>query len=251
MAYSPRFGPPGGQLGGFMPPAIKLILISNCSIFVVYFLSAAFEIEPLLWLFRSLSLIPDWVVRGALWQPVTYLFLHSPFGFSHILFNMLMTWMFGARLERDWGTRRFVNFYLFCGVGAGLCDLVARFMVGDTGAATIGNSGAVYGILLAYGLLYPNSTIYILGMFPVPARVFVLVLGVMAFLMAIRDDGSNVSHMAHLGGMIFGYINLRYRPDLLEFDWISAYRQWKLKRARRKFEVYMRKRDRPGGGSVH
>ena len=91
MAYSPRFGPPGRQLGGFVTPAIKWILLSNSVIFVVYYLSTVLGIEPLLWVFRSLSLIPDWVVRGALWQPVTYLFLHSPYGFNHILFNMLMT----------------------------------------------------------------------------------------------------------------------------------------------------------------
>ena len=249
MAYSPRFGPPGRQLGGFVTPAIKWILLSNSVIFVVYYLSTVLGIEPLLWVFRSLSLIPDWVVRGALWQPVTYLFLHSPYGFNHILFNMLMTWMFGADLERDWGTRKFVNFYLFCGVGAGLCDLLARFVMGgDTGTATIGNSGAVYGVLLAFGLCYPNRTIYFWMLFPIPARIFVLIMGVLAFLMTIGDAGSSVSHIAHLGGMVFAYINLRYRPDLLDFDWVSAYRQWKLKRARRKFEVYMRKRDRSDGG---
>ena len=109
-----------------------------------------------------LSLIPDWVVRGALWQPFTYLFLHSPSGFGHILVNMLMLWMFGSDLERDWGKRRFFHFYFVCGVGAGLLDVTARFAIGEnTAGATIGASGAIYGVLLAFGLLYPNRTIYV------------------------------------------------------------------------------------------
>ena len=182
MAYYTRRPSIGFGPGGRVPPAIKWLLISNSAIFVVYGLAVQLRITSLVWLFQDvLSLTPDWVVKGAiLWQPVTYLFLHDPDGFSHILFNMLGLWMFGSDLERDWGTRRFVNFYLFCGIGAGLCDVAARFLWGhpfELHIPTIGASGAIYGVLLAYGLLYPSRTILLWFFLPIPARVFVLILG--------------------------------------------------------------------------
>ena len=232
--------------GGMVPPGIKLLLISNCALFVLYFLCYHAQINSLLWLFHFLSLIPDWVVRGALWQPFTYLFLHSPGGFGHILINMLMLWMFGADLERDWGMQKFFNYYFVCGIGAGLLDVAARFALGgNTGAATIGASGAIYGVLLAFGLLYPNRTIYVMLMFPIPARIFVLIMGTIAFLSAVAGSGGGVAHYAHLGGMIFGYLYLRHRPRSLDTDWMESYRRWQLRRARRRFKVYMRKRNGP------
>ncbi len=236
-----------GFSGDFVTPGIKMLLIVNGILFVIYFLARALQIVPLLLLFQALSLIPDWVIRGAIWQPVTYLFLHSPYGFFHILFNMLALWMFGCDLERDWGTRRFLNFYFFCGVGAGLCDVTARLFLGDGQVPTIGASGAIYGVLMAYGLLYPHRKIYMWFLLPIPARVFVLIMGAIAFLSAI-GGGSNVAQFAHLGGMLFGYFYLRYKPEVLDIDWLASYRRWRLRRAQRKFEVYMRKRDRPGGG---
>jgi len=249
MSYYSRYrGPVTYSFGGPLPQGIKWLLISNCAIFVVYFLSTAMRISPLLWLFGISSLIPSWVIRGALWQPVTYLFLHSPYGFSHILFNMLALWMFGSDLERDWGTRRFLNYYLFCGVGAGICDVVTRLLWGDPNTSTIGASGAIYGVLLAFGLLYPHRTIYFALLFPIPARIFVLILGVIAFLSSVGASDSQISHIAHLGGMLFGYIYLRHRPQFLDIDWVGSYRQWRLRRARRKFETYMKKRDGSGGG---
>jgi membrane associated rhomboid family serine protease len=251
MAYYSRgpTGPAGyGFSGEIVPRGIRMLLIANGILFVVYFLARALEIVPLLMLFQALSLIPDWVIRGALWQPITYLFLHSPYGFFHILFNMLALWMFGSDLERDWGTRRFLNFYFFCGVGAGLCDVTARLILGDGQIPTIGASGAIYGILLAFGLLYPHRRIYLWFVLPIPARIFALILGAIAFLSAFGGRGSNVAHIAHLGGMVFGYFYLRYKPDFLDIDWMASYRRWRLRRAQRKFEVYMRKRDRPGGG---
>ena len=198
---------------------------------------------------------------GALWQPFTYLFLHDPGGFGHIIFNSLTLWMFGVSLERTWGTRKFLEFYFFCGVGAGLCDVALRSLLTLGGSAvpdflarmgvgmdipTIGNSGAVYGVLLAFGLLFPDSTVYFWMLFPIPARVFVLIMGAITFLMFFGSAGSGVSHVAHLGGMAFAWIYLRSKPKFLDIDWTMAYRQWKLRRARRKFEVYMKKRGDDG-----
>ena len=250
MAYYTRRGPIAFGPGGRVPPAIKWLLIANSAIFVVYFLAVQLQIiRPNGIATRALGLTPDWVVKGAiLWQPVTYLFLHSPHGFGHILFNMLMLWMFGSDLERDWGTRRFVNFYLFCGIGAGLCDVAARFLwdPSQLHIPTIGASGAIYGVLLAYGLLYPNRTILFGLLFPISARIFVLILGGIAFLSTFGASGSGVSHMAHLGGIVFGYFYLRYQPGFLNIDWVDSYRRWQRRRAQRRFEVYMRKKDRPG-----
>ena len=245
MGYYPR-GPAINFGGGPVPPAVKWLLITNCVVFVIYFLSVQLRITPLMQLFHGLSLIPSWVIKGALiWQPVSYLFLHSPNGFGHIVFNMLTLWMFGSSLERDWGTRRFLNYYFFCGVGAGLCDVTARFVAGrDLGIPTIGASGAIYGLLLAFGLLYPNRTVLLGLLFPIPARIFVLILGGIAFLSTFGAAGSGISHMAHLGGMAFGFYYLRFRPTFFDIDWMGSLRLWQRKRAKRRFEVYMRKQDR-------
>ena len=245
MAYYQRTSPVGFGPGARLPWGVKWLLISNTAIFVVYFLSVQLQITPLMWLFRSLSLIPAWVLSGAiLWQPITYLFLHSPNGFGHLLFNMLALWMFGSDLERDWGTRRFLNYYFFCGIGAGLCDVAARYILGtprDLLIPTIGASGAIYGLLMAFGLLYPNRQILVFLTFPIPARVFVAILGGIAFLSTFGASGSGISHMAHLGGMAFGFFYLRFRPDVLDTDWLGSFKSWQRRRAKRKFQVYMRK----------
>jgi membrane associated rhomboid family serine protease len=236
--------------GGIIPRGVKCLLIANTIIFIIYFLSVQIRITPLLLLFHGLSLIPSWVIKGAvIWQPVTYLFLHSPLGFSHILFNMLSLWWFGSDLERDWGTKRFLNYYFFCGVGAGLCDVAVRLLLGnerDLITPTIGASGAIYGLLLAFGILYPNRTILLYFLFPIPARIFVLILGGITFLSTFGAAGSGISHMAHLGGMIFGFYYLTFRPRLLDIDLMSSLKSWRLRRARHRFEVHMRKQDQDG-----
>ena len=113
---------------------------------------------------------------------------------------------------------------------------------------TIGNSGAVYGILLAFGMLYPDRTVLFALIFPMKAWVFVAILGGIQFLsVAKAGSASNVSYIAHLGGMVFAWIYLRRRPQFLDIDWQASYRQWKLRRAQKKFEVYMKKRDRDDG----
>jgi membrane associated rhomboid family serine protease len=179
------------------------------------------------------------IYHFAIWQLVTYLFLHG--GFMHLLFNMFTLWMFGSTLERDWGTRRFLKYYLLCGVGAGLCDVAVNAAIGNWATSTIGASGAIYGLLLAFGVMYPNATILFSFLFPIKAKYFVMIYGAMALLGSLNIN-SGVSNVAHLGGMLFGYAYLKLRlsvPDLEE--WRRSYRQWKLQRAKRKFQVYMRK----------
>jgi membrane associated rhomboid family serine protease len=194
--------------------------------------------------FAWLALSPRAVVEYFLiWQPVTYMFLHDPYGFGHILFNMLALWMFGADLERDWGRRRFLNFYFFCGIGAGLCDIVFNALFGSMNVRTIGASGAIYGVLLAFGMLYPNRTVLFFLLFPMPAKYFVMIIGGMTFLSSFSTN-SGVSHIAHLGGMLWGYLFLRFRLGGVKVDVGDLryrYQQWKLQRAKRKFQVYLKR----------
>ncbi len=249
MAYYQRSGTSTFGFDLSTPPMIKRLLIANFSVFVVYFIAVRLEFEPLLWLFRALSLIPNWLIFGAVWQPFTYLFLHSPYGFSHILWNMLALWMFGRILEQHFGSKRFLQFYFFCGVGAGLFDVVARIIWGSMDSATIGNSGAVYGIVLAFGYLFPRMPIYLFPLpVTIPAWVLAAFYGGMSFLSLFDGPNTGVAHVAHLTGMLMAWIFITRRPTLPDIDWQQSYRNWRLRRARRKFEVYMNKRDRGDGG---
>src|SRR3984957_16657478 len=153
------------------PNRVKWLLIGNTAIFVLTYLMAGTSLLETA--FRWLPLHPDDVVhRFAIWQLFTYLFLHG--GLMHLLFNMLTLWMFGVTLERDWGTRRFLKYYFLCGIGAGLCDVTVNALLGNWYTSTIGASGAIYGVLLAFGVLYPETTILFLFLFPIQAKFFVM-----------------------------------------------------------------------------
>jgi membrane associated rhomboid family serine protease len=183
------------------------------------------------------------VYHFAIWQLVTYLFLHG--GITHILFNMLALWMFGTPLEQQWGTRQFLKFYFYCGIAAGVCDVAINAMLGVWNTHTIGASGAIFGLLLAFGVLYPNQTVLMSFLFPIKAKYMVMIYAGIELLLSIGPN-TGVSSVAHLGGMAFGYIYLKGKlPSLKIPDWRGAYRQWKLQRAKRKFQVYMKKH---GGG---
>jgi membrane associated rhomboid family serine protease len=246
MRYTSSSDFRGGFHPGFFPSAVKWLLISNVAVWVVFFFAAhsAFGL-----LFQPLKLVPYDVVHSlAVWQLVTYLFLHDPFGFSHILFNMLTLWMFGVDLEQTWGTRLFLRYYFVCGIGAGLCVVAANAAVGDMQRPTIGASGAIYGLLLAFGLLFPDRIVLFSFLFPMKAKYFVMILGAIAFLSSMGSGNSNVSNVAHLGGMVFGYIYLKSRLGRVRFSLAGSldrwYRERKLARAKKRFQVYLRKKDR-------
>jgi len=266
MAYSTRFRSTGFSWSGAFPPGVKWLLIVNTAVFLLYFMLTASGLGPLL---SGFALRPYDVLHGQVWQLFTYTFLHDPYGFAHILFNMLTLWMFGQTLERDWGTKRFLQYYFLCAVGAGICVVVANLLFGNLMTRTIGASGAIYGLLMAFGMLYPRQQVLFFFLFPIEARWFVLILGAIAFLSSFGAAGGGVSHIAHLGGMIFGYFYLKsglmnrrvtvrgygtpariYRPSLSERV-REQYKQWKLQRARRKFEVYLRKREKDSDKYVH
>jgi membrane associated rhomboid family serine protease len=239
MAYSVRSPRFGGFLSDSLPPGVKWLLLINVGIFVPYFLLQRTSYAQDFWM---LALVPEIVIRHfGLWQLVTYLFLHG--SITHILFNMLALYFFGTPLERDWGTRRFLRYYFLCGVGAALCDVFLNALWGHWLVRTIGASGAIYGLLLAFGVLYPNQTVFLYFLFPLRAKYMVMIVGAIAFLSAAADAGSNVSHIAHLGGMAFGFAYLKLR--FADLRWIQReYQAWKLQRAKRKFQVYMRKQER-------
>jgi membrane associated rhomboid family serine protease len=227
---------------------VKWLLISNTAMFLLVYLGGArFGADFLL-----LALAPRAVVyHFAFWQLFTYLFLHG--GISHLLFNMLSLWMFGSMLEQDWGTRRFLKYYFLCGVGAGLCDVVVNAALGNWGTRTIGASGAIYGLLLAFGVLYPNQTVLMNFLFPIKAKYLVMIYGAIALLSAFGTN-SGVSNIAHLGGMLFGYMYLKVKWPRFNLGMAQvnqAYKQWKLQRAKRKFQVYMKKQRRGGGPWVN
>ena len=169
------------------------------------------------------------------WQLVTYMFLHS--GFTHILFNMFALWMFGVVIENVWGPKKFLFYYISCGVGAGIMQEIAQFFsfyftisaqdptvgfgelfaIGHqlstqlNGWTTIGASGAVYAILLAFGMIFPNERIFIFPLpIPIKAKWFVMIYVAIELFSAIGTPGDNVAHMAHLGGMLFGFFMIRY-----------------------------------------
>lgn len=260
MAYSVRdrgYGPPPMNR---MTTAVKWLLIVNCGVFLLNFLAARGGYAEY---FLPFALVPRSVLFSlALWQLVTYLFLHSIFGFGHILMNMLTLWMFGTALESTWGTRRFLQYYFFCGVGAGICVVIMNALFGEMNVRTIGASGAIYGVLLAFGILFPRAIIYFFGLFPIEARWYVLIMGVIVFLSALGDSGGSVSHFAHLGGMAFGYTFLKLgmgaakgRAPVVRFSLRREiekwYREWKLQRAKKKFQVYLKKQGTRHDDRIH
>ncbi|MBL8219186.1 MAG: rhomboid family intramembrane serine protease [Bryobacterales bacterium] len=228
----------------FFPRGVKWLLISNIALFLLYFFAVQFRLSAI---FYPFGLIPGQVLGGfAIWQLVTYMFLHDPYGFSHILFNMLTLWMFGADLERTWGRKEFLKYYFLCGIGAGICVVLGNAMFGTLNTRTIGASGAIYGLLLAFGVLYPDRIVLFSFLFPIKAKYFVMIIGAIAFLSSIGASGGGVSHVAHLGGMVFGYGYLRGigRKVDLGTSMRKRYHQWRVERAKKKFQVYMRKHDR-------
>lgn len=242
-SYRPYLGSRFG-ISQFFPKGVKWLLIINSAIFVFVFFLGILDLSTASALVGFFGLQTSGFLHGFIWQPFTYMFLHGSAG--HILFNMLTLWMFGVDLERDWGTRRFLNFYFVCGVGAGLCDVIIRVLFHlSREVTTIGSSGAIYGLLLAFGLLYPTRTVFFSFLFPIQAKWFVLIMGVLAFMSSFNAN-SGVSNFAHLGGMLFGYLYLRYRLHRLDrnlFSLFESYQQWRRRRLQQKFKVYMRKRE--------
>lgn len=233
----PRYAPSSTISYAFGPGpitfAVKWIIIAN----VVMFVATVLDHRLIGWL----GLTPELVIeRGYIWQLATYMFLHG--GIFHILFNMLALWMFGAELERIWGTRQFLKFYFVTGIGAGALTVVFStlpfgFAQQVQHSIVIGASGAIYGLLLAYALYFPDRPIYMYFVFPIPAKIFVAIMGAIAFFSSLSETGGT-ANATHLGGLIVGYLFLkgaRIHP-LSELKY--RYLKWKINRVRKKFDVY-------------
>jgi len=236
-----------------LTPGVRWLIIVNVAVYILLlsFVDSMLAGRPIL---LSFNLMPyDVLRRGELWQLVTYMFLHASIG--HILFNMLALWMFGSAIEQTWGTRRFLEFYFICGIGAGICVVLANLLFGDIYQRVIGASGAIYGLLLAFGMLFPDQELLIMFLFPVKAKYAVMIFGAIAFLSSFQGGGP-VSNLAHLGGMLVGYVYIKTlfspsrprRPKpayAASAGWSGGlsgmWREYKMQRAKKKFQVYMKK----------
>ena len=210
---------PGGggrqqvRFGGPITPAVKVLLIANAVIYVFTVLPLMIQssggIEVVSHIIYYLGMTPSLFWGGlTLWMPLTYMFIHSVASPMHLLFNMLALWMFGGDVENVFGTRQFIAYYLVCGAGAGL--IVAILQPG-LAIPTVGASGAIYGLLVAFGLFFPDRVILFSFIFPMKAKHFVLVITALVFLTSMTSSGDMISHTAHLGGLIVGFIFIRRR----------------------------------------
>jgi rhomboid family protein len=231
------FGP------GPISTALKALIAANVVLFFMQRLVPGTTTELGLW--------PAMVIEHfKVWQLVTYMFLHV--SLLHILFNMLALWMFGAELERIWGTRYFLKFYFVTGGGAAILTVAFSYLfsLGLQNAVIVGASGAIYGLLLAYALYFPERPIYMYFVFPIPAKYFVLIMGALAFYSSIADAGG-VAHATHLGGLVVGYF---YLKGVRLHPWAEVkyrYLKWKIMRARKRFDVYQGGRPDDWNRRVH
>lgn len=206
----------------FLPVVVKNLLIINFIMFLADFVLARFGID-----LSDLLGLHFFMASGFhLHQLVTYMFMHG--NFSHLFFNMFALWMFGNTLENIWGPKRFLLYYLLCGLGAGLMQegvqyieyvtTLSNYQTVNMGGSvvpmsqylnymtTVGASGAIYGLLLAFGMMFPDSMIYLYFFVPIKAKWFVIGYAVIELLTGIFSTGDHVAHFAHLGGMLIGFI---------------------------------------------
>ncbi len=211
---------------------VKSLIIANGCIwlFLVVILQGLFFDKN--YIFHFLGLTPAKALFDFwLWPILTYSFVHAP-GFFHIFLNMLALWMFGSELERLWGAKFFLIYYICCGVGAGLIYLMSLLIglaffnvsLAILSAPMVGASGAIFGVLLAYGLLFSERIVFFMLVFPIKARYFVCLIGLAEFVSLVNSGvGSSVSHLAHLAGLLSGFLFLQIWKAVQNF----RARQWK------------------------
>jgi len=233
---------------------IKRIIIACVAIYFLQVVLGAVFPSALGYIFSFGALIPAYVLHGFIWQLISYSFLHA--GVMHVLINMLMLWMFGAQEEMDWGSKKFLEFYLFCVAGAALTTIAVAYspIRGVSPITpTIGASGGVYGVLMAFGMLYGDREIF---MFPLPfmmkAKYMVAIMIFLVIIATFQPSQGGIANFAHLGGLLFGFLYVKFMPrkgltygaSERYFSLRNAYYRWKRRRAARKFEVYMRQHNR-------
>ncbi|MEI6848239.1 MAG: rhomboid family intramembrane serine protease [Chlorobiaceae bacterium] len=210
-----------------IPSAIKTIIIINIAVF---FLQSTLFGETIT---AMGALWPIGSGNFRIWQPLTYMFLHG--GWAHLIFNMFALWMFGAEIENYWGTRQFNTYYFICGIGAAVINLLAT--IGHS-SPTVGASGAIYGVLLAFGMMFPERYIFIYFLVPVKAKYFIAGYALIELLSGLGNremgSGSNIAHFAHLGGMLIGFLYITIKRN-----------EWSISKLFSKMKVVEKKRSAP------
>ncbi|HHL73702.1 MAG TPA: rhomboid family intramembrane serine protease [Bacteroidetes bacterium] len=216
-----RFGPSSS-----MTPVVKYLIITNVGIFLLQHIIG-------LSMIRIFGLTPARLLYDfAIWQPFTYMFLHGQGSILHILINMFVLWMFGTEIEREWGSKAFLKYYLVCGVGAGFIQVFVNAVLfsGNMEIPVVGASGAIYGLILAYALMFPNRELTLLLFFVLPvsikAKYFAMLFAAISLFSGLMQPGSNVAHFAHLGGMLVGlvYLKLDWRLSFIS-DYFAQRRE--------------------------
>ncbi|MBI1803590.1 MAG: rhomboid family intramembrane serine protease [Ignavibacteriae bacterium] len=212
----------------FFPPVIKTLLVSN----VVVWLLVDLFLRPFVLhgvaIGGSDGIITQYLAlwpvgpNFQMWQLFTYMFMHG--GFMHLLFNMFALWMFGMELENVWGSKKFLAYYLVCGLGAGLSNLFIGPFFGP-GGPTVGASGAIYGVLIAFGMMFPDRPIFVYFLLPIRARYFVLIYIFLELYAGVTSSPDGIAHFAHLGGAAVGYVYLLIDRKRLPFQ--NVFLRWR------------------------
>jgi membrane associated rhomboid family serine protease len=193
------------SFGYGLPPVIKNLMIIMGAIFLFEFVLEIFQLYFYLNIFHHFFALHPTLVRSNyfLWQLVTYIFLHGDL--FHIFFNLFSLWMFGGELENYWGSKKFLFYFLYCGIGAGIGTVLL------SSNPVIGASGAIFGILLAFGWLFPNRPIFLMFFpVPIPAKYMVILFGFIELYSSRSGAGGGIAHLTHLGGFVFGFFYLVY-----------------------------------------
>jgi membrane associated rhomboid family serine protease len=234
---------------GFITPGVKLLVLACSAVFLAQTL-ADILLGPAAtsWINHFFGLVPLGPIPGLrVWQPFTYIFLHG--GLLHLLLNMLWLWMFGRELELVWGKRRFLNFFFLCGAGAGLIEMLVKTIPMFWGqrpsdVPTIGASGAIFGILMANAVLFPDRRVWLFPLpVAIPMRPYVAVIGAIEFFFTLGAGGDKVAHLCHLGGMLVAYVYLRRGSFLYSVR--NTVTDWKMQRNKKRFQVYINKHKDP------
>jgi membrane associated rhomboid family serine protease len=253
--------PRGQTISLSFPPFagwVRKLSVTYAAISLLRLIILAFSPDLDRQILQAFALIPELVVRGWIWQLLTYSFIHL--GLLHLIFNVLMLWMFGADLESDWGSKRFLEFFLFCVAGAAVTTIVVSYtgvMGVQPSTPTVGASGGIFGILAAFGLLYGDREVGLFPFFFIRFRAKYLIAGLIFIevylaLPNASARGDAVAHVAHVGGALVAWLYLRFLPrrgltygvSEQYFGVRNWYYRWKRRRAAKKFEVYMRDQDR-------
>ena len=200
---------------------VKFLIVANTVIWFLFVVILQRHFLDGIQIFRLFGLLPEKVLSDFwIWQMFTYMFIHSSSIF-HILFNMFILWMFGSELERLWGSRFFLIYYIFCGVGAGVIYLLSVWVATSffgvqpdvLSRPVIGASGTAFGLLLAYGYIYSERVIYFMMLFPMKARHFTMLIAAIELVSILNNGlGSPVANLAHIGGLISGFLFLSFWP---------------------------------------